>query len=356
VTVVTHRRERAIEVVRRLNVDGLLAGRPSTVTWLTGFAGEVELGPSPFALQPVALLVPDGPPVLVVSDDDADAAAATGAEVVSYRGFSTEPPDPVGGAVKALERAVDGRRVAIEAGVVPAALAGTISWVDVGDELRLLSAVKDPDEVELIRSAIELCDVGQRVARERAEPGMTELELWALVRGSIEQEAGERTPVLADLVAGPRTGATGGAPGERSMADGDLVLCDLVPRRDGYWGDSCATFALGEPPTEARARHTEARERLSRVLEAVRPGAVAGDLDAIAREGLDVPHHIGHGLGADWHEEPRIVPGSPTVLEVGMVVAFEPGSYGGAAGARSEQVVLVTEDGFEVLSGHSLDL
>jgi Xaa-Pro dipeptidase len=353
---VTHRRERALEVVRRLKADGLLVGRPSTVTWLTGFAGDIELGPSPFALPPLALLVPDGPPVLVVSSDDADGAMATGCEVVSYRGFSNEPIDAVGGAVKALAQAVDGRRVAIEAGAVPAALADTISWVDVGPELRLLAAVKDPDEIELIRSAIELCDVGQRVARERAEPGITELQLWALVREAIEREAGERTPVLADLVAGPRTGATGGAPSERPMADGELVLCDLVPRRSGYWGDSCATFALGQCSTEARARHEETRERLSRILEHVRPGAVAGDLDAIARAGLDVPHHAGHGLGADWHEEPRIVPGSPTVLEAGMVVAFEPGSYGEAVGARSEQVVLVTDRGYEVLSRHSLDL
>jgi Xaa-Pro aminopeptidase len=343
-------------LINRLKVDGLLVARPSTVTWLTGFAGDVELGPSPFALQPFALLVPDGPPVLVVSDDDAESAAATGCEVVSYRGFSTEPLEAVGGAAKALALAVDGRRVAIEAGAVPAALAETISWVDVGDELRLLSAVKDPDELELIRSAIGLCDVGQRVARKRAEAGMTELELWTLVRGAIEGEAGERTPVLADLVAGPRTGATGGAPSERRIADGELVLCDLVPRRSGYWGDSCATFAVGEPSAEGRARHGEARERLSRLLDAVRPGAVAGDLDAIAREGLDVPHHLGHGLGADWHEEPRIVPGSPVVLAAGMVVAFEPGSYGDTVGARVEQVVLVTQDGHEVLSGHSLEL
>jgi Xaa-Pro aminopeptidase/Xaa-Pro dipeptidase len=352
----TYRRERALEVVGRLNADGLLAGRPSTVTWLTGFAGDIELGPSPFALQPLALLVPDGPAILIVSDDDADAARSTGCEVVSYRGFSTEPIDAIGGAARALAPAVDGRRVAMEAGAVPAALAETISWVDVGDALRFLPAVKDPDELELIRSAIELCDAGQREARQRAEPGMTELELWTLVRGAIECEAGARTPVLADLVAGPRTAATGGAPGERPMAEGDLVLCDLVPRRNGYWGDSCATFALGEPSAEARDRHREARERLSRVLDAVRPGAVAGDLDAIARADLDVPHHAGHGLGADWHEEPRIVPGSSTVLEAGMVVAFEPGSYGDDVGARVEQVVLVTEDGYDVLSGHSLDL
>ena len=326
------------------------------MAWLTGFAVEIETGPSPFSLSPLALLTSDGTSILIVSDDAADAAAATGCEISSYRGFSVEPIDAVGGATRALAQAVDGRRVATEARALPAALAGTIAWTDVGDELKLAQAVKDPDEVVLIKAALSLCDSGQREARLRAEPGMTELDLWTFVRGAIEREAGARTPVLADLVAGPRTAETGGAPDDRTMVEGDLVLCDLVPRRAGYWGDSCATFALGEPSAEAVTRHAAARERLARVLDAVRPGVVAGDLDELARRGLDYPHHSGHGLGTDWHEEPRIVPGGRTVLEPGMVVAFEPGSYGEREGVRVEQVVLVTTDGCEVLSRHDLEL
>jgi len=352
----TSRGDRALDAARRVGADSLLATRPSTVTWLTGLEVDIETGPSPFALSPMALLTSDGPPVLVVSDDYAEAAAATGCELSTYRGFSVEPIDPVGAATRALKEAVAGRGVATEADALPAALAGAVSWVDVGDELRLARAVKDNDEIELVRAAIELCDAGQREVRLRAEPGMTELELWALVRGAIEREAGGRTPVLADLVSGARTGQTGGSPDKRMMVEGDLVLCDLVPRRAGYWGDCCATFALGEPSAAATERHRVVRERLECVLDAVRPGAVAGDLDELAREGLNYPHHSGHGLGADWHEEPRVVPGSGTVLEPGMIVAFEPGSYGEREGIRVEQVVLVTEDGCEVLSGHELEL
>jgi Xaa-Pro aminopeptidase len=351
------RRDRALEAARAAGAEALLAARPATVTWLTGFAGEVEWGPSPFELSPLALLTAEGPPVLVVSEDAADAAAATGCEVSTYRGFSVEPIDPVGGALAALAVALGGRRrVATEPGYLPAALAAGVDWVDVGERLRLAQAVKDEDEIALIRDAVALCDAGQAEARARAEPGMTELELWTLLRAAIEREAGCRTPIVADCVAGPRTGEVGGAPGERPIEEGDLVLVDLVPRRDGYWGDSCATFAVGKPSARAVEHHRAARERLERVLEAVRPGAVAGDLDEIARPGLDYPHHSGHGLGADWHEEPRIVPGGATVLEPGMVVAFEPGSYGDGEGARVEQVVLVTGDGCEVLSGHMLDL
>ena len=263
-----------------------------------------------------------------------------------------------------LAEVVGRRRVGIEAGALPAALAADLDWMDVDAELARARAVKDPDELSLIRAAIELCDVGQREARLRAEPGLTELELWAHVRGAIESAAGARTPILADLVAGPRTAETGGAPDNRTMAEGELVLCDLVPRRLGYWGDSCATFALGDasetavanPSDVARENHRRASDRLAQILDAVRPGVVAGDLDALARDGLDYPHHSGHGLGCGWHEEPRIVPHSETVLEAGMVVAFEPGCYEQGEGVRVEQVVLVTRDGCEILSGHGLEL
>src|SRR4029077_17602 len=110
------------------------------------------------------------------------------------------------------------------------------------------------------------------------------------------------------------------------------------------------------PPAGPVKNPPPASDRLARVLDAVRPGAIAGDLDALARDGLAYPHHSGHGLGCDWHEEPRIVPGSETVLEAGTGVAVEPGCYEHAEGVRVEQVVLVTEDGCEVLSAHGLEL
>ena len=188
-----------------------------------------------------------------------------------------------------------------------------------------------------------------------AQPGVSELELWAAVRGAMEATAGARLPVLADLVSGPRTCDVGGPPSPRALAEGDLVLCDLVPRLGGYWGDSCATFAVGEPSAEAVAAHAGARATLDEVIAAVRPGAVAGELDALARAAPRVPAPHGpwdrDGLprGAAHH------PGSPVVLEEGMVVALEPGSYDGA-GVRVEQVVLVTAGGCEILSGHDLSL
>ena len=247
--------------------------------------------------------------------------------------------------------------VATERGALPASLAAGLTTVEVGAQLARARAVKDEDEIALLRAALELCDAGQRAAREHARPGMTELELWALVRAAIEREAGERIPVLADLVAGPRTAEVGGPPGESGARRrrpravrprsaprwllGRLVLDVRGGRADGR---------------RARSRHRAATDALARAIEAVRPGAVAGDIDALARPGLDYPHHTGHGLGTTYHEEPRIVPGSTVVLEPGMVIALEPGSYGDGEGVRVEQIVLVTSDGCEVMSGHELAL
>jgi Xaa-Pro aminopeptidase len=350
------RQERALAIADELGVDGILAADPATVTWLTGFAADIESGPSPFALSPLAVLAAGQPPLLVVSADEEAAARELGCEVSSYPGFTTAPPEPVVGAARALAAAVEGRRLATEPGALPAALAETVLWVDAASALARARAVKDDEEVKLLRAALELCDVGQREARERASAGIAEIELWALVRGAVERAAGGRTPLLADLASGERTGETGGAPGVRVLEEGDLLLCDLVPRRAGYWGDSCTTLAIGAAAASARAKHRRVREALDRGLEAIRPGVRAGELDALVRGDLGYPHHTGHGLGTSWHEEPRIVPGGSTVLEPDMVLALEPAVYADGEGVRLEHVVLVTEDGCEVLSRFSLDL
>lgn len=339
--------------------DVIVASDPFTVAWLTGFAPDVVSGPSPFAASPVAVVGADGRRVLVVSSDEEPPTAATGWEVRSYEGFTVGPLDPHGGQRAVLADLRVGGRVAVEPHALPSSLASVLpaGTADASGTLRRLRAVKAPAEVERIRAAIRLCDAGQAAARAAARPGLTELELWSAVTGAMEQAAGERLPLLADLVTGERTAEIGGSPGDRVLAEGDLVLCDLVPRLAGVWGDSCATFALGEPPAGAREAHARACETLDALAAALRPGAVAGDVDRLGRSaGLDYPHHTGHGLGCAYHEEPRIVPGGETVLEPGMIVALEPGTYPGPWGLRVERVFLVTEHGAEPLSGHDLRL
>ena len=132
-----------------------------------------------------------------------------------------------------------------------------------------------------------------------------------------------------------------------------------VPRVAGVSGDSCATFRDAEPSGEQCRAHAVARSALECGLEMLRPGTPSGEIDAavravMAEDGWEYPHHTGHGVGFAWHEEPRIVPESDTVLQPGMVVALEPGAYAADWGLRVEQVSVVTDGAPRVLSGHSL--
>jgi Xaa-Pro dipeptidase len=345
---------RAARVLETIGCDAFVASDPATVTWLTGFAADETWGPNPFAVAPLAVIRPDASVVAIVSEDEGPALADGPCEVVVYEGFTMSPLDPAarrGAALAALGLA---GRVGVEDALlaVPGASAVPVE----AHALRLLRAVKDPDEIEVLRAAIRLCDVGQAAARAAIHSGVSELEAWGSVQSAMERAAGERLALLCDFVVGERTAEAGGPPGPGIVREGDLAIVDLVPRLRGYFGDSCSTIATGEVPAQVRSAHARCNDALERGLAALRPGVRAGDLDALVREGLDYPHHTGHGVGTAAHEEPRIVPGSETVLAPGMIVALEPGFYPGPWGMRVERLALVTDAGCEVLSTHDLSL
>lgn len=357
------RHDRALDVA---------AGRPllsaslETVTWLTGLVTDIEIGPSPFSRPPLVVLDPNGSTTAIVSEDEAS-GLAPGVEAATFPGFAVEDVDRASLATAAVLEVVGSpRELAVDLSSLPGDLALAlakrgVTLADVGEDLRAARAVKDWDEIEGLRAAIAVADAGQSAARRAAEPGASELSVWTDVRLAMEESAGGRIPVLADLVSGERTAEVGGPPTERLLAAGELVLVDLVPRPGAYWADSCATLAVGEPRADARKGHATAVAALEQAVAACRPGTRAGDVDSAAREMIEAaggsyPHHTGHGIGVTFHEEPRIVPGSDRILEEGMVVALEPGTYADGFGIRVEQVVLVTAAGPEILSGHDLSL
>lgn len=338
----------------------------TTVTWLTGLATDIDYGPSPFTVSPLVLLDPDGG-VLVVTSEDEAGGAAEGVEVRTFPGFAIEDVDRPAAATRlALEAVGSASALSVDLASLPGSVAVElvrrgVELVDVGPALRAARAVKDPDEIEALRAAIRLADAGQAAAREAFASGRSELDVYAAAGAAIESAAAGRVPLLADVVTGERTAEVGGPPSGRAIEDGDLLLVDLVPRLGGYWGDSCATISLGEPPADVARAHRAAMEALRRGIELLRPGVRAGEVDEVVRQAIadaggSYPHHSGHGLGTAFHEAPRIVPGNDLVLEAGMVVALEPGVYTDAWGLRTEHVTLVTDGEPEVLSRHDLSL
>ncbi|HEX7973714.1 MAG TPA: Xaa-Pro peptidase family protein [Anaerolineales bacterium] len=354
-------------------LEAALLSNPATLTWLTGYAPPIQTGPSPFEGGPALAWARAGELTVIASDAEAGAVAGAGAPVQDYVSYTiAEPLRGAQNQAAALRRLLEGSpadRVGVEYNTLPASFLPGLhqalpeaSFRPVDGAFDRLRAVKTAGEVSRIRAALRLCDLAQGFVRDSLQPGLAEIELWGLLKARLELEAGGRLPVLADLVGGLRTAEVGGLPGAYRLQAGDPVIADIVPRLDGYWGDNAGTHFLGHPQPELKKIYAIVRDALRRGVDAVRPGVLACDLDAMLREQVQAagyapyPHHSGHGLGASFHEEPRLVPDNDLPLETGMVVAIEPGIYvPGLGGVRLEDVVLVQPGGCELLTTHLVD-
>lgn len=355
-------------------LQAALLANPFNLTWLTGYAPPVQTGPSPFEGGPAVGWFLNSELTLLLSDGEAGPAGVSGANVLSYAGYTVDEPlacphrmaDAFSEMLKPFAR-LQGK-VGVEMAQLPAALFVKLqaalpqsTLVDLDQQIDPLRAVKTGQEIEKIRAALRLADQAQFEIRQHLQPGITELELWTLVKSKVELQAGCRVPVLADLVAGIRTGDIGGLPSGYAIQQGDPVMLDFVPRIDGYWGDNCNGYFVGQAPKELDKIYRIVRGALRAGAEAIRPGVRANELDVLVRNYIrqagyqPYPHHTGHGLGATFHDEPRIVPYNTQQLTPGMVLVLEPGIYlPGVGGVRLEDAYLVTEGGCELLTTHLL--
>lgn len=349
-----------------------LIASPFNITWLTGYAPTIQTGLSPFEGGPSLGFYYEGQLTVLTNDWEAGVVEAAGVNVRQYVGFTVDEPlactQRMAAALVEMLKPYAGLKgkVAVEMNHLPAALYVRLqsalpdsTLVNLDRELDPLRAVKTGEEIDKIKAALRLSDLAQDAMRLAIQPGVTELELYEKVKAKVEYEVGERVPVLLDLVAGVRTADIGGPPSNYTLQPGDPVMLDFVPRLNGYWGDNCAGYFVGDPPAELDKVYQVVKGSQQVGAEAIRPGLKAEDLDAMVRDYIrkagyePYPHHTGHGLGTIYHEEPRIVPNHDMQLEPGMVLVLEPGIYlAGVGGVRLEDAYLVTSDGCEVLTTH----
>jgi Xaa-Pro aminopeptidase len=268
---------------------------------------------------------------------------------------------------------IPGRRVGLEFSSAPVGLIEELrdagpspTLLDLDPVIRPLRRAKDPDEVELLKRSMRAGEAGQAAALERVVPGMTELEVFLLVQSAAMQAIGEQAVVYGDFATGPRCETErGGPPGSRTIARGDLCLLDFSVVVFGYRGDFTNTFVVGSEPTPRQREMFEACVSAIEAGEAqLRPGTPARDVDAAVRGrfaelGLAdaFTSHSGHGIGLGHPDPPYFVPGSSDTLQVGDVVALEPGLYiPGAGGMRFERNYLITPGGPQTLSHHALEI
>ncbi len=227
-----------------------------------------------------------------------------------------------------------------------------------------MRAVKDPGEVSRIREAATLADSAFGEVIGEGLVGRTERDLALDLEVKMRRLGASARGFRPVIAAGPHGALPHAVPRERAIRRGELVVIDWGAELDGYCSDCTRTLAAGEPGSRASEIYALVLEAQLAGLGAVRAGADAREVDATARAVIDAAgqaehfgHGLGHGVGLEIHERPRLSQRTEDTLDAGNVITIEPGVYlPGQFGVRIEDLVLVTADGREVLTHVAKDL
>jgi Xaa-Pro aminopeptidase len=196
--------------------------------------------------------------------------------------------------------------------------------------LRNMRAIKSLAEVEVMRKACHLADVGLKAALDAVRPGVSEFDLSGEANHAMFKAGSEHPAFAIAVAAGPRSGFKHVAPTGYKVKEGDMVYLDLGGRYMGYYSDCSRQRVCGEATAE-QLRFMEAQITIvEEVTKAARPGAVIADLAEIgiqiARDAgyEEYLYFRGHGIGCATHDLPSFAPGNPKKLEENMVFCFEP--------------------------------
>ncbi len=260
-------------------------------------------------------------------------------------------------------------RLAFEADVLPYSQAetlraGGLELVPTSGIVEALRAVKDEDQIELIRRAALAADRAFEALTAETWIGRSERELAWRLRQLLHAHGVDRLAFEIAIAAGPNGAKPHADPGDDIVPENTLVVADWGAQVEGYCSDCTRTLATGELPKELRRAYDVCLEAQLAAVEAIRPGMTGHEADAVARRiitkggfGEEFGHGLGHGVGVAVHEAPRLAAESQDVLEPGNVVTIEPGIYlAGIGGVRIEDLAVVREDGVELLTSFPKEL
>lgn len=233
----------------------------------------------------------------------------------------------------------------------------TFDLVPASDLIARLRAIKSDEELRRIRRAMEITQAGARAVLAEARAGVTEKALAEAAKDAMMAAGAESIKFLI-VGAGANGAIVHGTPSDYALRDGDICRFDMGAYHMGYPGDFARTFVVGDEPQERDVQRYQAvYDAVQAGIAACRPGVSAGEVyQAQMEAGQRVlptltREHCGHGMGLEVHEEPMLFHESPFVLEEGMVVMIENGLYIlGEAGYQLEDLVLVTQDGPEIIT------
>jgi Xaa-Pro aminopeptidase len=345
------RRERLQAVMAERELAGFIVNGPPNVRYLTGYTGSNGL----VCLGTAARFMTD----FRYATSVAALALDWEVEIVQQ--------SLLGDVAKRIPELFGAERIGFESSALSysawqaldeAARAAGAELVPCDQVVEDLRAVKDADEVALIRAGAELCDAIYAWLAEEGLAGREEREVaWAIEQKA--RELGAAGPSFPPIVASGANGALPHAvPGTLEIDRSTLVVLDLGTLVGGYCSDCTRTFATGPSDPQMMDVYETVLRAQEAALALVRPGQDCQEVHETARRvigeagyGEFFNHGTGHGVGLDMHEEPRFRSGFGGALESGNVVTVEPGVYlPGRFGVRIEDLVLVTDDGHDVLT------
>jgi Xaa-Pro aminopeptidase len=356
--------ERLAALLREREVDLLVVGAPVDVLYLTGFTGSSGLAVIAAAENGQQRFLTDfrydtqsaeqvPPPFVreIVTIDLLEAAVRGIEPRAAHEGVGRLGFDDTATTVKQHARL----RELLPTGWELAACGGLLTG---------LREVKDEGEVARIRAAAQLADAALREVLEQGLVGRSEREVAIELELHMRRLGAEGPSFPSIVAAGPHSALPHAEPRAQEIPHGTLLTIDWGARLEGYCSDCTRTYATGPLPDAAREVYELVGRAQAQALAAVRPGPSGREIDAVAREVIEAAGHgehfghgLGHGVGLEIHEAPRLGAMSTATLEPGMVVTVEPGIYvPGVGGVRIEDLVVVTATGGERLTMYPKDL
>jgi Xaa-Pro aminopeptidase len=337
-------------------LDGLLVTHLPNIRYLTGFTGSAAL-----------LLVHAQVTVLVTDFRYAAQAPAEAGDAATVEVDQKSVWDRLG---RVLSRLPQGS-IGFEAHVLTVKDAERVAGltrsrlVPAADHVERLRMVKSPEEVAAIRAAAELAQEALAEVLPTIRAGQSELEIGAGLEAALRRRGSEWHPFPTIVASGPRSALPHARTSTRTVARGEWLLLDFGAQVDGYCADLTRTVVVGARADQRQAAMYDlVRCAQGRALEHLRPGMTGREGDALARDviatrgfGEAFGHSVGHGLGLEVHEAPRLAPTSDAPVPEGAVVTVEPGVYFPAwGGIRLEDDLYLGAGGPELLSNGRTEL
>ena len=339
------------------HLDGLLVTSAANVRYLSGFSGSSALL---FVTQRETLLITDFRYQTQAAEEAGDLARIVIEPQSLWTGLWQNLAQVNALEVAGFESAHlvhrDFQRL-LESGA-------RFQWRPTIDLVETLRERKDKNEVAQIRLAVAAAERALELTVGQIREGMTELQVAGILEASLRQSGSDGFPFPSIVASGPNAALPHARPTSRRLAAGDFLLLDFGARVGGYCSDVTRTFVVGRASAEQREIYEVVRMANERASHTVRAGMSGRDADGIARGYIQdrgfgdlFGHSLGHGIGLEVHEAPRLAKTAESPLVEGAVVTVEPGIYRpGWGGVRIEDDVHLGADGPQVLTSFPREL